>query len=70
MAARAIKMACAVCRTHEEPMLRWRGRAWLCPTHGNVARWILPAPESLDELRALFPVSVTGPRRSRPPRAA
>jgi hypothetical protein len=65
MTARRVKTACAVCKTVEGPMVRWRGRVWLCTTHGNVARWILPAPVDVHELRALFPVKVTGPRRSR-----
>lgn len=70
MTARAIKTVCAVCRTHEAPMARWRGRAWLCPTHDSVARWIIPAPTTVDELRALFPASVTSARRAKASRAA
>ena len=70
MTARAIKTQCAVCRSHAAPMVRWRGRAWLCPTHDSVARWIIPAPSTIDELRTLFPVKVTGPKRPRASRAA
>ncbi|MDO9017965.1 MAG: hypothetical protein Q8S73_00215 [Deltaproteobacteria bacterium] len=65
MAARQVKTVCAVCKTHEGPMVRWRSRVWLCTTHGNVAQWIIPAPTSVDDLRGLFPAKVTGPKRSR-----
>lgn len=55
MRKRSARKVCAVCKRREGMLHAFRDIAWLCATHHEVARGIIPAPCTVAELRALFP---------------
>lgn len=56
---------CAVCKRRDCVLASFRGEAWLCPIHEEIARNIIPTPATVAELRALFPARVTAAPRAR-----
>jgi hypothetical protein len=60
-----LKKQCAVCGRRDGALSSFRGLAWLCETHHEVARGLIPRPHTLEELRALFPARVLASPRGR-----
>lgn len=59
MRKRRARKVCAVCKCRDGMLHAFRDVAWLCATHHEVARGIIPAPDTVAALRALFPAHVT-----------
>lgn len=53
---------CDVCGAATS-VTEWRGFALLCPLHTKVIAGILPSPQSVKEIRALFPARVVAAAR-------
>lgn len=64
------RAVCDVCGAGEASLVRWREMATLCALHAKVVRGILPTPQSVREIRALFPARVVVAGAARRGRAA
>ena len=64
MSREARKQAvCDVCGSANASLVKWKDVATLCPLHAKVVAGILPKPQSVKEIRALFPARVVAPAR-------
>lgn len=64
------RAVCDVCGSTEAALVQWRGLATLCALHAKVVRGIIPSPQSVGEIRALFPARVVVAGAARRGRAA
>lgn len=54
---------CDVCGSATASLVQWKGFATLCALHAKVVSGILPKPQSVKEIRALFPARVVAAAR-------
>lgn len=57
------RAGCDVCGSARATLVQWRGFATLCALHAKVVTGILPKPQSVKEIRALFPARVVSASR-------
>ena len=57
------RVVCDVCGAAEARLVQWKGFATLCPLRAKVVAGILPKPQSVQEIRALFPARVVAAAR-------